>query len=92
MVFWFPRQKKLKMNLTARALLPLVGERSPAKRGRMRDAAETASRAAFRHGDFADEPVARLVGQELQRLIAMRHLLAQIARQLVGDLRREIID
>ena len=42
--------------------------------------------------DFANEPVARLIGQELQRLIAMRHLLAQIARQLVGDLRREIVD
>ena len=55
-----------------------------AKQGRMRGAAETASCAAFRHGDFADEPVARLIGQELQRLIAMRHLLAQIARQLVG--------
>ncbi len=80
MVFLFPKQKKLKLNLTARTLLPLVGEGGPAKRDRMRGAAETASRVAFRHGDFAHEPVARLIGQELQRLIPMRHLLAQIAR------------
>ena len=40
---WVIKQKNLKLNLATRILLPLVGERSPAKRGRMRALASESS-------------------------------------------------
>ena len=91
MFFWFLRQKKLKMNLSARILLPLVGEGGPAKRDRIRDAcAETASRASM-PPEMSPKSPSRASSASCFNGSSPCGSRAQIARQLVGDLRPEIV-